>query len=99
MALSLGRTVAELERTLGTAELADWHRFWAIEPWGALRDNMHAGLIAAELRAPRVKRGKKLPSFKDFMLRDAEAAKQERRAGTAHAIKTLMAMAKRKPNG
>ena len=82
---------------MSARELDDWARYYAQEPWGAVRDNMHAGLIAAEIRAPRIKRGKKLPTYKDFMFRDAETARAERRAGTVKALAALRASAKRKP--
>lgn len=78
-------------------ELQDWLRYWAAEPWGATRDNMHAGLIAAAVFAPHVRRGKKAPTFKDFMLKDAATAQDERRRGTAAVLASLKARAKRKP--
>jgi hypothetical protein len=82
---------------MSARELDDWYRYYRVEPWGTLRDNQHAGIIAAEIRAPRVRRGKPAPTFKDFMLRDAETARAERRAGTVKALAALKASAKRKP--
>jgi len=34
LALALGKTVAELERTLTIHELAEWIAYWSIEPFG-----------------------------------------------------------------
>lgn len=82
---------------MSARELDDWARYYGVEPWGSVRDNMHAGLIAAEIRAPRVRRGKPAPTFKDFMFRDAASARAERRAGTAKVLAALKASAKRKP--
>lgn len=81
---------------MGARELHDWTLFWQAEPWGSTRDNLHAGLVAAAVQAPHVRRGKRPPTFKDFMLRDAAAAQDERRAQTVSTIASLRAMAKRK---
>lgn len=34
LALALGRSHAELLRTVDAAELAEWEAYWTIEPWG-----------------------------------------------------------------
>lgn len=80
-------------------ELQEWAIYWRTEPWGAFRDNVHAGIVAAAVTAPHVRRGKKAPTFKDYLLKDAVTAQQERRAGTRAAIASLKARAKRKKNG
>ncbi len=77
-------------------ELQDWATFWACEPWGAWRDNLHAGLIAAEIRSQRRRRGQAAPTPKDFMLKSAADAQDERIAGTPKTLAALRAMAKRK---
>ena len=46
LALALGRTVAELETTLGSGELSKWYAYYQIEPFGQWRDNYHAAIIA-----------------------------------------------------
>lgn len=81
---------------MSARELHDWTLFWQAEPWGSVRDNLHAGLIAAAVHAPHVRRGKKGPTFKDFMLRDAASAQEERRAQTRSTLASLRVMAKRK---
>ena len=47
MALALGRTVAELETNLSSAELSEWLAFYSLEPFGPLQDDFRAGQIAA----------------------------------------------------
>lgn len=74
-----------------------WARYWQAEPWGAMRDNMHAGLVCSSVIAPHVRRGKKAPTYKDYMLKDAATALEERMAGTASTLAALRARAKRKP--
>ncbi len=45
--------------------------YWKAEPWGPWRDNMHAALIAREIRRPWTKdQTKNLLS--DFIIRDPE---------------------------
>lgn len=60
--------MAELRATLGFRELRQWEAFYEAEPWGALRDNMHAGLIAATMANQNRKRGTRAATFKDFLL-------------------------------
>lgn len=43
----MGRTVAELENTLGAGELAEWIAFWNIEPFGPEVENFHAASTMA----------------------------------------------------
>lgn len=96
LALGLGRTVAELEETLGQAELRDWIAYWALEPWGSIRDNLHAGIIASAIYAPHVKKGKKPPNASDFLLSDARTQQEKRRAGTMKVIDWMKAQAVKK---
>jgi hypothetical protein len=76
--LGLGRTVAELENSLGSSELVEWQRFWAREPWGAYRDNIHAGLIASTLANAFRGKGGKAITYQDFMLVDRADHKQKK---------------------
>lgn len=50
-------------------ELRAWEAYYAVEPWGSARDNMHAGLICAAIGNTNRKRGARPLSFADFMLR------------------------------
>jgi hypothetical protein len=49
-----------------------------MEPFGADRDNLHAGIIATTLA--NIHRGKGVPAYKvdDFMLRDPEEIRRRR---------------------
>lgn len=66
--MALGRTVAELNASLTYSEFRAWEAYYAVEPWGAARDNMHAGLIAAAIGNTNRKKGSRPLTFKDFML-------------------------------
>ena len=47
LSLALGRTVSELEQTLGSGELSEWKAYYLIEPFGQERDNWNTAMIAA----------------------------------------------------
>ena len=94
LALALGKTLQEISG-MSSRELDSWQRFWSVEPWGPYRDNMHAGILAASMLAPHVKKGKKPPTWRDFMLKDPATAQRERKANTAHVLAQLKAMAVR----
>lgn len=74
LALSLGKTVAEVESSMGSAELSEWQEYYALEPFGAWRDNWHSAQIAALLF--NTNRGKQQPvKSSDFMFIDAQTAR------------------------
>lgn len=53
-------------------------RYWDAEPWGPWRDNMHAALIAREIRRPYLKDPTKPTPLSEFILRAPEEIQQER---------------------
>lgn len=64
----MGLTPSEVEQMAAT-DFDLLARYWTQEPWGPWRDNMHAALIAREIRRPQLKdRRKKIP-LTDFILR------------------------------
>jgi hypothetical protein len=87
LALALGRTVAELERSLSSAELTEWAGYSLLEPFGQQRaDDGQRGIMALLYNANRAPKAKAVePS--DFMAVwrpqetiDAEAAAERLRA-------------------
>ena len=48
-------------------EYLGWQRYWEQEPWGPWRDNLHAAIIAREVRRPQMKRGQQ-PKIEDFFV-------------------------------
>jgi hypothetical protein len=42
-------TVAELGRRMSSAEFSEWQRYAALEPFGPLRDDERAGVVASVL--------------------------------------------------
>ena len=62
----LGRTVAELESTMSSAELAEWLALLRVEPWGPYRADLQAAIGAWASAAPwssKVKLADFLPEF------------------------------------
>lgn len=66
VAALLGRTVAELEQTLTSAEFSDWCAFYSLEPWGHEIANWRMGVLAATT-ANFSGRAKKRLKPSDFM--------------------------------
>lgn len=97
----LGLTPSEVQE-MPARDYELLHRYWMVEPWGPWRDNVHAALIAGEVRRPNLKKGVRL-QLDDFMLRhpDDVAAERElrRRKATSGLFQALKAMATRRPNG
>jgi hypothetical protein len=81
----MGRTVAEMRATMGAAEYDAWIEYYRVEPWGALRDNLHAGIVASAVLAPYSQRK---PAPGDFMLKPAG---EQRRAETMGVLAALRA--------
>jgi len=85
-------TVGELEVRMSGSELAEWMVYYAAEPFGTFRDNVHAGLIAATLANIHRKKGTKPLTFNDFMLQDPSHA---RRRSTREALTWFKSVAKK----
>jgi hypothetical protein len=65
LALKLGRTVRELERTLSYPELAEWVATYEAEPWDEWRADLRAGIVASTVANCHSTKGKFRP--RDFM--------------------------------
>jgi hypothetical protein len=63
LALALGKTVGELEQTMTAVEMQEWMMFAAKEPFGEIRADIRAGIIAAAVAALKGRRTTPL----DFM--------------------------------
>ncbi len=66
LALALGKTVGEIERTMSAFELREWMSYAAMEPWGDTRADMRAAVIAREVRMSFTT-GSRRYSLLDFM--------------------------------
>lgn len=85
----------ELEQTTSAREMRDWSYFYSVEPWGAERDNMHAGIITAMVFNTSRSRDTDARSYTDFMLRESDPH-AEGLAKTQKFVAALRALAKPK---
>jgi hypothetical protein len=90
LAALLGRTVAEMKAALTQREYLGWQKYWAAEPWGPYRDNVHAAIIAREVRRPQLRKGAKL-ELDDFMVVNP---RERQREATANFLNMLRLIAK-----
>jgi hypothetical protein len=88
----LGRTIGELLE-LPDRELQRWARYWAIEPWGPHRDNIHTAMLCVQVLRPYLPDNSKI-GIDDFMLKDAKEIKHNR---MKQLVSQMGAAAARKP--
>lgn len=62
-------------------------RYWAEEPWGSHRDNMHAAIIATEIR--RTMRPKKPIDIDQFFVVNPERRRARNLAGFMGSLKAM----------
>ena len=91
LSLALGRTVSELEQTLGSGELTEWKAYYSIEPFGQERDNWNTAMVAATVAnySGKVKIAKNID---DFMLIHPKIKKDKE---TKKTLLMMQAMAKK----
>lgn len=80
---------------MGVNELAEWAAFYEMEPFGPRRDNLHAGMIAAEIVNSNGGRRGQAVSPVDYLIEEPEQAQARR---TQNAIQSLMKLATPRPN-
>lgn len=66
----------------------NWQRFWDFEPWGPWRDNLHAGIIAREIRRGTSRRGAKL-GLEPYMVKSPTTRRKEGEQNMFALLKTL----------
>lgn len=74
----LGRTVAELDATMSSAEMAEWMALLRVEPWGPYRADLQAAIGAWAAAAPwssQVKVGDFVPEFGNQQATPTDPAK------------------------
>lgn len=85
--------MAELNLTMSAREFAQWMDYFRSEPFGPVRDNLHAGQITAMLYNANRGKGKKPLSAADFLLM-SQRERMER--NSRQTLSTMKAMAKPK---
>ena len=89
----MGRTVAELESSLGSSEFDEWVSYYELEPFGAWRDNLHSAQIASTLHNINRRKNAPAKTAKEWMY---EHPDEKRINDTAQTLAAFKAMAKRK---
>ena len=82
-------TVAELNSRMSGREFSQWMEFYALEPFGPVRDNLHAGQIAAMLFNANRGKGRRPMSANDFLLMSERERMEQRTKKTMGAIKAI----------
>jgi hypothetical protein len=72
--------VDEMLASLSQRAYLKWRKYWEAEPWGPFRDNIHAALIAQQVKFGRVKPGTRV-SLDDFMVVDPAKRQRRNKAG------------------
>lgn len=67
LALALGRTVAELQATMSSAEFNEWQAYGVIRPFGEARADFRMAQICAITAAPHTPKGKRPLAPIDFI--------------------------------
>lgn len=62
-------TVKELLSRVDARELHEWAAYYSREPFGEERADLRNGILACAVLAPHLKRGRRPPTPRNFMLR------------------------------
>lgn len=98
LAAKLGRFVSEIEHGMDHTEFLEWCEFYSIEPFGEIRDDLRAGVIASAVVNVQLskKDRNKAKSPNDFVLFDALKSKDKTDSADAQVIAAFTGRAPRK---
>ncbi len=74
---------------MGASELREWQMFWAREPWGSYRDNLHTGVLASLIVNALRAKGTKAVTYQDFMLVDKDDHRKKKTGETVAWLKAV----------
>lgn len=77
---------------MSASEYQEWKLYYASEPFGAWRDNLHAGIIASVVANAFRKASARALTPQDFILMTSE---ERRQTSLARGLSALRALAKR----
>lgn len=95
VSIALGRTPTEV-RAMSASDMNQMSRYWAEEPWGPYRDNLHAGMVAAAVMNASG-RYKKPVRAEQFLIKVRDRAADGKRLLTA--LKMLATKKRKKRDG
>lgn len=70
-------TLGDIEM-LPNGEYERWKVFYSLEPFGHIRDNIHAGMIASILVNQNLKKGATPYNYHDFMIETDEERREKK---------------------
>lgn len=82
-------TVTQLEAVLPARELLEWQDKYRRDPWGTMRDNLHAGLIASSIVNVHRSKSSRAAKASDFLLVDSETARATDRTRSLAFLRSL----------
>lgn len=82
-------TVAELNRRMTSREFGQWMEFYKAEPFGPMRDNLHAGIVASMLFNANRRKGARPMGASDFLLMSERERMERTTKKTLAAVKAL----------
>ncbi|KKL07299.1 hypothetical protein LCGC14_2587410 [marine sediment metagenome] len=91
IARTIGCSVKQAQREVDSREYAEWVAEYRIEPWGEIRSDLRAGIIASATLAPYCKKGQE-PKPIDFMPKFDKQARTRPRQSEAE-MKAIWAQA------
>lgn len=77
-----------MKRSMTQRAYLGWQRYWEEEPWGPYRDNLHAALIAKEVRRPQLRKGA-TTKLDDFMISNPRARQADAARGLIEFLKMV----------
>ena len=84
-------TVAELNLRMSAREFSRWMEYFRSDPFGPVRDNLHAGMVTAMLFNANRRKGQRPLSASDFLLMSERDRMSQR---TKKTMETMRAIAK-----
>jgi hypothetical protein len=65
-----------MKRSMTQRSYLGWQRYWDVEPWGPWRDNVHAAIVAREVRRTRSKPNARL-GLDPYMVKNPQTRQKE----------------------
>ena len=100
LAAHLGMTLERLGREMSSYELTQWIAYFKVEPFGHVRGDIQAGVIASVIANSSPGRGKRTYRPSDFMpdFGVAEVSEEDREAKAKSMFRYYKRLFERKPN-
>ncbi len=82
-----------MKRSMSQRSYLGWQKYWELEPWGSFRDNLHAAIIAREVRKAFAS-PKAVVTLDDFMVENPAVRQEQIEKKRAQAASQFIGMLK-----